>query len=448
MLIMAKALIGGLALSILLPLWYYTPSDIVIIPEETVWCPENHEQIHKPFRIAFTEDMVEDLKYRLNHTRKIAEPLTGTGWTYGVSGKNFKNIINYWLNKYDFKTREQYLNKYPQFITTIQGLNIHYLHVKPEKAVNKKIVPLMLIHGWPGSVVEFYKIIPMLTTPRADRDFVFEVVVPSLPGFGFSSAATIPGLGASQMAVVFKNLMIRLGYKTWYVQGGDWGAGISADMAALYPEHIRAVHSNMCIVMSGWSTFKTILYSVVPSLITTKETYPLMYPLKKHWGLLLKESGYFHIQATRPDTIGVGLNDSPAGLAAYILEKFARWTKDDSLQKPDQVSETFQIDELLDNLMMYWVPQSSTTAARIYAQTMNAGNEISRMAVKVPSFCAQFPNEISYQPPEILKERYRDLRRAKLMPRGGHFAAFEQPQLLADDIWESIAEIENPTQAT
>lgn len=447
---MAKALMGGLALSILLPFWYYTPSEIVHAPKETWWCPENLGQVDKsirPFRITFTEDMVKDLKYRLSHTRKIAEPLAGTGWSYGVNGKSFEKIINYWLNKYDFKAREAHLNKYPQFITNIQGLDIHFLHVKPEKSVNKKVVPILLLHGWPGSVVEFYKIIPMLTTPRADRDFVFEVIAPSLPGFGFSSAPTISGLSDFQMAVVFKNLMLHLGHKTWYVQGGDWGAIITAYMAGLYPEHVRALHSNMCITLSPWSMFKVILYSFVPSLITTDETYHLMYPLKKHWAFTLRESGYYHIQSTKPDTIGVGLNDSPAGLAAYILEKFGHWTSDKSFDRSEGISEKFAMNELLDNLMMYWVPQTSTTAARIYAQSVGGFHTI-RVPIEVPSFCAQFPNELFYQPAQILKDRYKNLRRAKLMPRGGHFAAMEEPQLLADDIWESFAEIENPAQVS
>ncbi|XP_015599931.1 juvenile hormone epoxide hydrolase 2 [Cephus cinctus] len=400
----------------------------------------------KPFKITFTKELVDDLKVRLNKTRTLQPALEDSQWTYGVDGAYLPIVIDYWLNKYDFKKREQFLNQYPQFTTNIQGLNIHFLHVKPKNHKGKRVLPLLIQHGWPGSVVEFYKILPLLTTPREEQDFVFEVIAPSLPGFGFSSSAVRPGLGSPQMAVVLKNLMLRLGFEQFYTQGGDWGAVILANMASLFPEHVLGLHSNMCIVLSPWNMLKMILYSYFPSLLLSAEDYHRMYPLSTRFLRNLEETGYFHIQSTKPDTVGVGLSDSPAGLAAYILEKFSTGTNPNNRFHDDgNLLKSFTFDQLLDNLMVYWTSNSITTSMRIYAETINKNylkDELNTIPITVPSACAQFPHEISYQPPSLIKHRYKNLIRATKMPRGGHFAAMEQPQLLADDIWTSIAEME------
>ncbi|NP_001295475.1 uncharacterized protein LOC105689317 [Athalia rosae] len=413
------------------------------------WGPGKEQKIVKdvvPFKVNFSKGDIEDLKTRLKNTRNLTPALENAGWTYGVDGKFVPKIVDYWLNKYDFKKREQYLNQYDQFVTNIQGLNIHFLHVRPKNSGGKRVLPLLIQHGWPGSVVEFYKIIPMLTTPRDDYDFVFEVIAPSLPGFGFPSGAVRPGLGAAQIAVVLKNLMLRLGFNKFYTQGGDWGAIITAHMAVLFPEHVLGIHSNMCAVLQPQTFFTTYLYSYWPSLLVPDEDYHLMYPLSKKWSRTIEETGYFHIQATKPDTLGAALADSPAGLAAWILEKFSTGTNPELRFKEDGgLFDIHSPDELLDNVMLYWMPNSMTTAIRIYAETFSAANRALRMdyvPIEVPSACAQFPHEISYQPPSLLSARYKKLIRARKMPKGGHFAAFEQPQLLADEVWTSIGIME------
>ncbi|XP_008558713.1 juvenile hormone epoxide hydrolase 2 [Microplitis demolitor] len=444
----------GLLMAAVMSLFYLQKSSTVT-PElpNTWWGPGkenlNADKTVRQFEILFTDEQVNDLKNRLKNTRDLAPPLEGSGWTYGISGTFVKNnVVNYWLNKYDFKKRIAYLNKYDQYKTNIQGLDIHFIHVKPKNVQGRPVIPLLILHGWPGSVREFYEIIPMLTTPQADRDFVFEVIAPSLPGFGFSSPAVRPGLGSKEMAVVLKNLMLRLGFDKFYTQGGDWGSVIVGQMAALFPQHVLGVHSNFCSVLGFKVTLKTFLFSLFPSLLLPEEDHHRLYPMKKHFFNRLLETGYLHIQATKPDTVGIGPSDSPASLAGYVLEKFSSATNSANKVKDDGgLYDKFTPDTLIDNLMMYWIPNSMTTAMRIYAESFNLRSGLAEMAwpIKVPSACAQFPHELLYYPPSLLKEKYMDLVQVSRMPRGGHFAALEEPKLLSDDVWKFVATVENLT---
>lgn len=228
-----------------------------------------------------------------------------------------KEFIEFWNTKYDWKERQEYLNKYPQFTTKIQGLNIHFIHVKPSNVTNQRVLPLLILHGWGGSIREFYDLIPLLTTPQSGRKFVFEVIVPSLPGFAFSQAASKPGLGVAHMAVIFKNLMIRLGYEKYYLQGGDWGGVITSIMAALYPEHVLGLHSNMCVVNSPKANAKLLIGSLIPSLVVEEEYQDRLYPLSETFSNIMEESGYFHMHATKPDTLG----------KIFYLINFRNWYK-------------------------------------------------------------------------------------------------------------------------
>lgn len=445
-----KTGILGLIVLYVVSIFFRSSQNVVPDLPNTWWGPgeevENVDKSIRPFKVVFDNKDIEDLKFRLKNTRLPKPGLEGAAWTYGVPSQSLPPIIDHWLNKYDFKKQETYINKYPQFLTNIQGLDIHFLHVKPKDAKGKKVLPLLMQHGWPGSVLEFYKVIPLLTTPKPEYDFVFEIIAPSLPGFGFSSPAVRPGLGANQMAVVLKNLMQRLGFEQFYTQGGDWGAIITANLAAMFPQHVLGMHSNMCSMISFWTFVKTYFFSYFPSLLLPEEDYHLMYPLSEHWLSKVEESGYLHIQATKPDTVGVAQSDSPIGLAAYILEKFAYATNPAHRKKGDgALFEKFTPDELINNLMFYWIPNSMTTAMRIYAETFN--KEMLKPGahnspIIVPSACAQFPHEITYLPASLLKDRYKNLIRATKLPRGGHFAAMEEPQLLAEDVWISVKAFE------
>ncbi|KAJ8667313.1 hypothetical protein QAD02_008975 [Eretmocerus hayati] len=397
----------------------------------------------RPFKIKFDQQMVQDLRNRLRNIRTLQPPLENVNWTYGVSSTSMLPIVDYWMSKYDFDTREAHLNRYPQYITNIQGLDIHFYHIKPKllKDRNVQVLPLLMLHGWPGSTVEFQKIIPLLTTVQSDMDFVFELIVPSLPGFGFSSAAAKPGFGPAEIAHVFKNLMLRLGFDKFYAQGGDWGGIIIASMATMYPQYVSGIHLNYCQVLRPWTYVQMALYDYIPWLLPAEER-PFIFSPSKLISLTFEETGYLHEQATKPDTIGIGLSDSPVGLAAYILEKFSTVTNFDyRYEKDGNLLEKFTLDELIDNLMMYWVPNKITSSVRIYAEALSPRFiifDMDNIPVTVPSACAQAPHEIIFHPESILRKRFLNLVRLKKVPRGGHLLAMEEPKLLADEVWLSV----------
>ncbi|XP_012150628.1 juvenile hormone epoxide hydrolase 1 isoform X2 [Megachile rotundata] len=422
---------------------------------ETNWGPKKNVKDSteiRPFKIDVPASVIGDLKYRLEHRRPYVEPLEDVAWTYGISTKYLNTVLDYWKNKYNWTERQALLNKYPQFKTIIQGLDIHFYHVRPTnlpKDKNLKVLPLLLLHGWPGSVVEFQKIIPMLTKPWPKHDFVFELVIPSLPGYGFSEGAVRPGMATAQMAVIFKNLMHRLGFDKFYVQGGDWGALVTSNMAALYPEKVIGLHTNMCAALTPKAMFWTFIGSYFPSLVGGSENYELFYPLSKVLLSMIEESGYFHIQATKPDTVGVGLTSSPDGLAAYIFEKFSTWTNKEYKHRNDGgLLEKYTLDELLDNVMLYWVTSSITTSVRLYSENFSAAYQalkIERLPVKVPTACAIFPNELLATPKSLLADRFPNLIQYNILKSGGHFAAFEEPKLLAEDIFSFVKKLTEST---
>ncbi|KAJ8938570.1 hypothetical protein NQ314_011429 [Rhamnusium bicolor] len=423
--------------------------------EDTWWgprAPSREDTAIKPFKINVSDQILKDLQQRLANALPFQAPLEGVKQNYGINTNLLKDIVEFWKTKYDWREREKYLNQYPQFTVSVQGLKLHYIHVKPVEAKGLKVLPLLLLHGWPGTVREFYEIISLLTTAQKGRDFVFEVIAPSLPGYGFSEAAVRPGLGAAQMAVVFKNFMKRLGFEKYYIQGGDWGGIIVHHMATLFPEKIIGVHSNMCFVNSPFTNLKLFLGSYYPSLVVSKEFEDKVYPLSQKYAHILLETGYMHLQATKPDTIGVALRDSPVGLAAYILEKFTTWTDPTWKDLEDGgLTKKFTITNLLDNVMIYWVTRSITTSMRLYSETFNKaqfGLQLERIPIEVPSGCARFLNELVYQPESLLKERFKNLVHSSDYD-GGHFAAFEVPQVLAEDLFiftEKVEILSKPDQ--
>ncbi|RLU21450.1 hypothetical protein DMN91_005823 [Ooceraea biroi] len=451
---MWKSTIVILVLATGIALWFRT-SSVIDVPKlpETFWGPEENKgapQNVRTFTLSIPDLVIDDLNARLANRRKVVPSLENAGWTYGINTTFLEDVIKYWRTTYNWNKRERLLNKYHQYMTNIQGLDIHFYHVKPEvpsDRPNLKVLPLLILHGWPGSVVEFQKIIALLTKPHPDRDFVFEVIAPSLPGYGFSQAAVRPGLGAAQMSVIFKNLMLRLGFNKFYVQGGDWGAIISSNLASLFPDNIIGVHTNMCVVPFMPGFLWIAIGSVFPSLVVDKEHYSKMYPLSYHMTRIIEESGYMHLQASKPDTAGAAVGASPEGLAAYILEKFSTWTNDEYKYRPDGgLLEKFTLDELLDNIMLYWVTNSITTSFRLYAENFNKTNmatRIDELPVNVPSACAVFPHELVYTPESIIRTRYTNLIQYNHLPHGGHFAAFEEPLLLANDIFEFVSKTED-----
>lgn len=293
---------------------FWQPKDVPQLKEEW-WGPGKPSKVDtsiRPFKISIPDSVIEDLNYRLDNTRMSAPPLEGVQFEYGFNSATLAKVLKFWRTEYRWRDREAFLNKYPQFKTNIQGLDLHFLHIKPSAPVKGvHTVPILLLHGWPGSIREFYSLIELLSAHK--EGVAFEIVVPSLPGYGFSSGAVRPGLGPAQMAVVLRGLMLRLGYNNFYVQGGDWGSLIGANMAILYPDNVRGYHSNFCFIQTPVSIVKTILGSFWPSLLVDAKHQNKIYPMKKIFFNMMEETGYMHIQSTKPDTIGVALNDSPAG---------------------------------------------------------------------------------------------------------------------------------------
>lgn len=415
--------------------------------EEKWWAlgtPTEEDTSVKPFKIEASDEVIKDLHRRIDNAIPFQQPLEGVNHNYGINTNLLKAIVDYWRNQYDWSKRQEFLNQFPHFKTSIQGLNIHFIHAKPKDVPEGvQVVPILLVHGWPGSVREFYEMIPILTTPQTGRNFVFEVVAPSLPGYGFSDAASKPGMNPAQIAQIFNKLMGRLGFDRYYIQGGDWGSGICHDLAVLYPNSIIGVHRNLHFG-NGFTHWKVLLGIYFPSLFFTEKEIQKIYPLKKNFFGLLLESGYFHIQTTKPDTVGVGLRDSPVGLAAYIIEKFITWTNPAWKDLPDGgLTQRYTYDKLLDNVMIYWITRSITTSMRLYAETysqpyrdLNIGSK----PITVPSGLSRFEHEISFPPETILKEDHKNF--IHLTDRdGGHFAAFEVPDVLGKDILDFVEKV-------
>jgi len=306
----------------------------------------------------------------------------------------------------------------------------------------------LLLHGWPGSVREFYEITPILTTPQKGSKFVFEVIVPSLPGYGFSDGAVKPGLAVGQMGEIFHKLMKRLKFDKYYLQGGDWGSAIAAAIAILHPESILGIHRNMCFAGSVLH-WERIVGSVFPSLFYTEKEAEKNFPLSKFFSNLFLEFGYMHLQATKPDTVGVALRDSPVGLAAYIIEKFITWTNPAFKDLPDGgLTQKFTYDQLLDNVMIYWVTRSVTTSMRLYAEQFTEANralDLDQFPVKVPSGCTRFEHELGYDAERHLRKVNLNLIHLSDFSDGGHFAAFELPEVLGKDIYEFVEKVSNLT---
>nr|KAF6395226.1 epoxide hydrolase 1 [Rousettus aegyptiacus] len=332
------------------------------------------------------------------------------------------------------------------------GLDIHFVHVKPpELPSGRAAKPLLMAHGWPGSFYEFYGIIPLLTDPKnhgLSDEHVFEVICPSIPGYGFSEASSKKGLDTVATARIFYKLMLRLGFQEFYVQGGDWGSAICTNMGQLAPSHVKGIHLNMGFILRNFYTLTLILGRRFGRLFGyTERDMELMYPFKeKFFYKMMRESGYLHIQATKPDTVGCALNDSPVGLAAYILEKFTTWTNSEFRDLEDGgLERKFSLDDLLTNIMIYWTTGTITSSQRYYKE--NLGKNImaekhQRMKVQVPTGFAAFPDELLHVPEKWMKFKYPKLISYSYMPRGGHFAAFEEPELLARDIIKFVGLVE------
>ena len=369
-----------------------------------------------PFTIRVADADLADLKARLARAR-FPDEIPGTGWTYGTSRAYLESLVRYWRDGFDWRAQERALNRFEQFTTTIDGVKLHFIH---RRSKERNATPLLITHGWPGSIVEFSKVIEPLTDPvghggRAED--AFDVVAPSLPGFGFSDKPRETGFDPRRMAAIEAALMARLGYGRYGVQGGDWGSIISTRIALVDAPHVAGLHLNMCRAAPPTGANPN-------EGLSTAE----IERLKRVEAWQTQETGYQRIQSTKPQTLGYALNDSPIGLAAWIVEKFASWC--DCAGDPEKI---FTRDELLTNIALYWFTQTAASSARIYYETAHAGAAPGAVRIEVPTACADFPKEPIWSPRTWMAARY-NITRWTEMPRGGHFAAFEQPSLFVDDV--------------
>jgi pimeloyl-ACP methyl ester carboxylesterase len=404
----------------------------VLVPLEQARAAADDRDI-RPFRIRIDDKVLGDLKARLARMRWPGE-IDGAGWDYGVPQKYLRELIEYWRTTYDWRKYERELNGFPQFMTTLDGVQVHFLHVRSK---HENATPLVLVHGWPGSVWEFHKIIGPLVDPTAHGgrpEDAFHVVAPSLLGFGFSGEPKERGWTSQRMAETIAKLMARLGYSQYGAQGGDWGSGIVRWLATNDGDHCIGSHSNL---PPGAQPADEPMRGV-----DAREMERYQQRVKE----TADHRAYSAIQGTRPQTLGYALNDSPAGLAAWVIDKFWAWS-----DHGGDLEASFTKDELLTNITLYWVTGTMPASVRIYYESQhNQARPPSMTAFQsgskpAPLGFALFPKEINV-PPRAWVERSvgSTLIHWTEMPRGGHFAALEQPTLLVEDVRKFFRLVRGP----
>ena len=371
----------------------------------------------QPYEVHISDDTLEDLRQRLARTRWPDE-IPGSSWDYGSDLDYVKELTDYWRDEFDWRAQEEAINKLAHFRTDVEGFGIHFVH---ERGKGPDPMPIVLSHGWPSTFTEMLKIIPMLTDPAAhggDAADSFDVVVPSLPGYGFSDRTSERGVNVSKIGDLWATLMTdALGYSRFAAHGGDWGSGITARLGYAYPDQLIGIHVTS-------ASFPPYLGPGSRELTDAERAHV---EGREQWRQA--EGGYGHIQGTKPQTLSYGLNDSPAGLAAWIVEKFRTWS-----DCGGDVESVYTKDELLTNITIYWATQTISSSVRIYYESQrSAPRQNKEDKVQVPSAIAIFPKDLSH-PPREWAERSYNVQRWTEMPRGGHFAALEEPEMLVDDL--------------
>lgn len=368
-----------------------------------------------PFAIRATDAELFDLRTRLAATR-WPDRETVDDWSQGLPLGHAQKLVAHWLERYDWREREARLNAYPQFLVQMGGQTVHVLHVRSPHAGARA---LLMTHGWPGSIVEFLRVVGPLTDPVAhggDTQDAFHLVCPSLPGYGWSSAPRAPGFGVAQIATLWDELMVKLGYARYYAQGGDWGAAVTTQIGLQDRGHCAGLHVNLPLAPP------TVESRARPTKVDRAA-------LQAMGRFAASEAGYSALQSTKPQTLAYGLTDSPAAQCAWIAEKFHGWIDRESAASP-----TFTLDELLDNVMFYWLPRTAASSARLYWESFRQSFGPGQPSVMLPTGCSQFAHEISKPPRRWVEQRYPRLVYWNEVPAGGHFAAFECPDLFVREI--------------
>lgn len=376
-----------------------------------------------PFTIHHPDEQLDDLRDRLHQVRwpdQETVAVTDEPWAQGMPLHHAMELARHWVEDYDWRATETELNSVANYRTLIDDLAIHFIHVR---SPHDDALPLLVTHGWPGSVVEFLDVIGPLTDPTAhggSPDEAFHLVIPSLPGFGWSDKPEHPGWGVHRIAAAWEQLMLRLGYDRFGAQGGDWGAMVTTTLAQDCPKHLAGIHLNMPIVAPDPDTMDDLTDVEVDALAGLD-----------HY--MKSEHGYSTQQSTRPQTVGYGLADSPVGQMAWVAEKFWAWT-----DHPGDAFAAIGADRQLDNVMVYWLTNSAASSAKLYWESFN---DVNLAEVEVPAGISMFPKEIFRTSRRWAEKRFRDLRYFNAVEEGGHFAALEQPETFVAEVRAAFAEM-------
>jgi pimeloyl-ACP methyl ester carboxylesterase len=376
--------------------------------------------------VEIPQQALDDLRMRLERTR-LPDEIADSGWEYGTNLAYIRELLDYWRTSYDWRRHERELNSLNHYEADVGGLRVHFIHQTGRAGRASK--PLLILHGWPGSVYEFMRIIPLLAEPAAQGEPAanesFTVVAPSLPGYGFSERPRKAGMNVTAIAdLLFRLMTDVLGYRHFVVQGGDWGAVIGSCMAKLHPQNVHALHLNMVGAIPAQGRKFSDLSEAEQLFLKEAERFRSL------------EAGYQAIQGTKPQTLAYGLNDSPVGLAAWIIEKFRTWS-----DCGGDVERCFSKDQLLSNVSIYWFTETIGSSIRLYCEQFRRPWRLAAgEKVEVPTALAVFPREI-LRPPRSWVERLYNLKRWTAMASGGHFAAMEQPEALAADIRAFLSEV-------
>ncbi len=371
----------------------------------------------EPFTIAIPDSVLADLRERLARTR-FPDEVTGSGWQYGTNLAYLRELVAYWKDRYDWRSAEALLNRFPQWKAQVGDLRIHFVHARGK---GPSPLPLLITHGWPGSVAEFTEIIGPLSDPAShggDPADAFDVIAPSMPGYGFSDHPTKSGMTPAAISDLWAELMTGLGYARFGAQGGDWGSMVTGLLGARHASRLIGIHMNM-------QPFRPPREHRTMDGLSPEE----IAELGEARAFMAEETGYQKIQGTRPQTLSYGLNDSPAGLAAWIVEKFRTWS-----DCGGEIERRFTKDRLLTNVMLYWLTETANASCRLYYEAQHAAQfPPDAMRIEVPAGFAVFPKEMVRLPRRWVEPTF-DIRRWTRMPRGGHFAAMEEPELLVEDV--------------
>lgn len=375
------------------------------------------------FEAHTSESDLEDLRARLASARfPEAETVANVGpgphrWEQGVPLADLVELVDHWRTGYDWRTFEEHLDRIGQFRTTIDGLGIHFLHRRSTRA---DAAPLVLTHGWPGSIAEFIDVVDELTEPEDPNAPAFHIVIPSLPGFGYSDKPTTTGWGTEKIAAAWVELMGRLGYDGFLAHGGDWGGNITTILGGRFPEHVLGIHTTFAQGPPG---------TTMDGLTTVEREWAEgTHHFWRH------RAAYAKQQATRPQTIGYSLVDSPVGLLAWILDKYAEWSDTE-----DSPFETISRDRILDDVTLYWLTRTGASAARIYYESHDSLDP--ELRVDVPSAITMYPRDTERYPRPWARERYRQIVRWREPERGGHFPSLEVPEYFVEDLREGLAAV-------